>query len=466
MLDFTELPDDGQLFEQLVREVLFALGLHVEWSGRGPDGGRDLICRETLQGTIGSRPFTWLVQCKHFAHANRSVGVADLDNVVDSCAQHGADGYLLACSTQPSSAVVNRLEAIAGSQNAVAEAKYWDAVQIERLLSHPRRWSVAQRFFPKSAGEWLIYATEEPNDFIAHYRGYVFHLTNRIYSDAGMHLRSIERRISEIENIALPEGHFIRPRCVWYNGKSPEYIWYIDYMRPHGQPAALSRAEIQHELKDGWVLEDGQFYSWDVTLIEYLPYSDHYDQDHYDYYTQYIPNFLAGRARPAERDWAQYYADQQRVEALDAEAAQAKDVAFNKLVAAFKTLPFLKVASASNAQVEELHKFERRYNWEDILQELNFKTGNFFSANFIFRVTDAARLHELFETMPIGVGRVFRLSRAIIYVPEIGRSDDDDIYDLTVSCVPAGTSNQWEYRRELNAYLDDLATATERFSNA
>jgi hypothetical protein len=463
MLDFTELPDDGQLFEQLIRETLFALGLHVEWSGRGPDGGRDILCRDQLHGTIGSRPFIWLVQCKHFAHANRSVGVNDLDNIVDSCVQHGADGYLLACSTQPSSAVVNRLEAISAGRNAVLEAKYWDAVQIERLLSHSRRWSVAQRFFPRSAGEWLIYATEEPNDFIAHYRGYVFHLTNRIDSDVGMHLQSIARRISEIESIALPEGHFIRPRCVWYNGKSPEYIWYIDYMRPHKEPIALTRAEIQYALKDGWALEDGQLYSWDVSLIEYFPYSDHYDRDHYDYYTRYIPNFLAGRPRPTDRDWGKYYADKQRVEELDAEVSKIKDEAFDALVSAFNSLPFLRVLSASNAQIEELHKFDRRYNWEDILQELNFQSGNFFAAEFVLRATDTKRLYELFEAMPIDLGRVFRLSNAIIYVPETGRSKENDIYDLSISCVPAAVSNQWDYRKEINGYMADLASAVTQF---
>lgn len=41
-MDFKELPQDGQAFEQLVRELLFSRGLHVAWSGRGADGGRDL----------------------------------------------------------------------------------------------------------------------------------------------------------------------------------------------------------------------------------------------------------------------------------------------------------------------------------------------------------------------------------------------------------------------------------------
>lgn len=98
-MDFKELPVDGQAFEQLLRELMFNMGLHVEWSGRGPDGGRDLICKEILKGHFASQERIWLVQCKHKAHGGGSVGVGDLDDILSSCAQQGATGYLLACST-------------------------------------------------------------------------------------------------------------------------------------------------------------------------------------------------------------------------------------------------------------------------------------------------------------------------------------------------------------------------------
>lgn len=184
-MDFKELPSDGQAFEQLVRELLFSSGLHVEWSGRGPDGGRDLICRETLLGQFAPQTQTWLIQCKHKAHSGDSVSVNDLDDIVTSCSQHNAAGYVLACSTQPSSAVVNRLEGISKNPSSPLSAVCWDGVMLERLLSQPRQWAIAQRFMPKSCGAWQVFATEAPNDFIAHYAGYVFHLTNRIGSQVG-----------------------------------------------------------------------------------------------------------------------------------------------------------------------------------------------------------------------------------------------------------------------------------------
>jgi len=110
MLDFTELSDDGQEFEQLIRELLFSLGFKVFWSGRGPDGGRDLLCLEERESIFHKDVRRWLVQCKHKARSQSSVGINDLDDIVDSCTQHDCEGYLLVTSTQPSSAVVQRLQ--------------------------------------------------------------------------------------------------------------------------------------------------------------------------------------------------------------------------------------------------------------------------------------------------------------------------------------------------------------------
>lgn len=50
MIDFTELPQDGRLFEQFVREMLLILDLHPRWTGVGPDQGRDIIATEKLTG--------------------------------------------------------------------------------------------------------------------------------------------------------------------------------------------------------------------------------------------------------------------------------------------------------------------------------------------------------------------------------------------------------------------------------
>lgn len=46
MLNFQELPKNGVKFEQLIRELLLKKGLRPQWTGIGPDSGRDLLVEE------------------------------------------------------------------------------------------------------------------------------------------------------------------------------------------------------------------------------------------------------------------------------------------------------------------------------------------------------------------------------------------------------------------------------------
>ena len=82
-------------------------------------------------------PFSrkWLVSCKHKAHGGGSVGLADVVDIVDACGAVDAEGYLLACSTQPSSGVVKRLEELQLSGKVLTT--FWDGVELERRLNIP-----------------------------------------------------------------------------------------------------------------------------------------------------------------------------------------------------------------------------------------------------------------------------------------------------------------------------------------
>src|SRR5262245_2466892 len=98
MIDFSELPKDGKAFEQFVRELLLILGVHPQWTGQGPDQGRDILATEALSGSIEKAERRWLVQCKHFAHSGKCVGRADVGPILDDCRQVDATGYLVVCS--------------------------------------------------------------------------------------------------------------------------------------------------------------------------------------------------------------------------------------------------------------------------------------------------------------------------------------------------------------------------------
>ncbi|WP_191602516.1 restriction endonuclease [Marinomonas algicola] len=64
MLDFNELSTNRQNLEQLTRELLFSMGYQVYWNGRGPDGGRDLICIDAHNSRFRDTSRKWLIQCK------------------------------------------------------------------------------------------------------------------------------------------------------------------------------------------------------------------------------------------------------------------------------------------------------------------------------------------------------------------------------------------------------------------
>lgn len=263
----------------------------------------------------------------------------------------------MACSTYPSSAVVNRLEGITNNPQNQLVATYWDSVKIEQLLETPRNWTLAQRFFPISAHaeDWNIFATTAPNHWVVTYKGYYFHLRNRIGSYREYHLGSIKKRVEDIESLDLPEKHFLRPRAVYHDDKNGGYEWYVDYMYPNDQRPIIGSAQIADYLGDGYVLEDGQIYIFHVMLRSYLEYSDHYDPDHYDYYdSEAIPQ--TGGARHF-RDYETYSEAEDSKSELVNTIERERKRGFDVLCAAFGKVPFIKLLQKCNSQIEDLDRF-------------------------------------------------------------------------------------------------------------
>jgi hypothetical protein len=210
MLDFAELGGNGRGLEQLVREVLLVLNLHPQWSGVGPDGGRDLLFDEIGLDLLGSKRRRWVVSCKDYAASSRAVSVDDLDPVVDATRQHQAQGFLLVCTTHASSALVERLRAIEANSNSALVTHIWDGVTVERLLASPRLWAVAQQFMPNStnAAGWKIFGTKSPNQWVAVHRGQYFHLSNRVAGGDAFDLESLDRRIDELRSLESDGAKF------------------------------------------------------------------------------------------------------------------------------------------------------------------------------------------------------------------------------------------------------------------
>jgi hypothetical protein len=300
MIDFTELPEDGNAFEQLIREISLVIGLHPHWTGKGPDQGRDLILSETATGPLGKFERTWLAQCKHFAHSKKSVGRDDLRSVVDDCSQVNATAYLLVCSTQASSSLVTKLREIESASKI--KVQIWDAVGIEKQLLDPRCFSLGQIFFPRSFSNipWKLYNAGSPNHWTAHYKSYYLHLSSRIASRYP-NLDQCAQIIEKTQFVKTGENEWLRPRAIFFNDKTFSYQAYIDYLVPVSQTPSLRPRDLDLVLKDscGFAFDDGECYSvwWDVSLKHITPTSDQFDLDHYSYYEPFIGTYKYGGSR-------------------------------------------------------------------------------------------------------------------------------------------------------------------------
>jgi hypothetical protein len=286
VLDFTELSEDGNEFELLTREMLSYRGLNPRWSGKGSDGGRDLLVDEVGTDLFGSQHRTWLVSCKQKADGVTAVRLSELDGLVEACKQLGATGFLLVCSSYPSSGAARRLEELAAS--GTLHTHYWDGVTIERLLFTPRGWPTAQRFFPRSGNRdgWQLWATTLPNRYVVNARGFYFQLAGRIggsWVDGA--LDGVREALEEISRIPLGAGEELRPRAVWYDDKNGAYVWYLDMLVPMGQEPSVSVEEVGELLGPSDVpFNDGQIYSWDVAVRPVDRGSDRYDPDAASFY--------------------------------------------------------------------------------------------------------------------------------------------------------------------------------------
>lgn len=307
MIDFSELPSDGIKFEQLVRELLIRSGFEVHWTGVGPDAGRDLVVTEKSDGSLAPFERKWLVSCKHNANSGKSVGLNDVTDIVDACEAVNARGFLLACSTQPSSTVVRRFEEINGNGKVIT--KYWDSVEIEKRLNTPATFPLINLFFPESSKlfGWKIYNTHSPSFWAANYKDYFLYLGSRT-ANTFPELKDVEEIIRKLESIKLPEaenweGHYLRPRAVYFDNKHENFTVFADYLYPRDKENTVVKPqEIDKVLQDGMGLySEGEtmwyITHWDIRYVPCWQISDHFHLDHKDYYEPFMDRYRIGFSR-------------------------------------------------------------------------------------------------------------------------------------------------------------------------
>lgn len=308
MIDFRELPDDGVKFEQLIRELLILEGFDVHWTGVGQDGGRDLVVTETLKGELSIHKRKWLISCKHLANSGKSLGREQAGNITEDCLAIGAEGYIVVCSTQPTTSLVTRLKEIEATKNIIT--LFWDSIEIEKRLSKPNTFGLIHTFFPVSAQsyQWKIYNAFSPAFWAANFKNYFFYLSCR-HSNTYPNLRGIETIVSIMERVQLHkdseygwDSHYMRLRAVYYDDKHCTHTVYVDYIYPTkcDKSKIIEPRQLYEELFGLFTDEDHKVINlpeWDVLYISESTSSDSFQLDHKSYYEPYLKEFEHGTAR-------------------------------------------------------------------------------------------------------------------------------------------------------------------------
>jgi hypothetical protein len=148
MLDFKEI-ENPEAWELFARDFLQKLGFYIESSpDRGPDGGKDILITETLNGKVGQYKFRWLVSCKHNAVSNISVSETEEYNILERVAGFNADGFIGFYSTVASSGLNNRLKQL-NEAGRLKDFKVFDHKLVEQYLVGIGFSTLLMRYFPE-----------------------------------------------------------------------------------------------------------------------------------------------------------------------------------------------------------------------------------------------------------------------------------------------------------------------------
>lgn len=161
LIDFRDLRDTarGEELEALTECILKRLGHETNRVGRGPDGGKDLICSERVSGDFVTHNRRWLVQCKHPATSGKAVSEKEVGSIADLCVKHGADGFLLVTTTVVTKELGARIEAFTADRRQGIVAGVWDEHRLREILLRREMRDVLKRFLPDG---YARVATLEP----------------------------------------------------------------------------------------------------------------------------------------------------------------------------------------------------------------------------------------------------------------------------------------------------------------
>lgn len=160
IIDFSEI-ESGHKFEQFAEEVLRSLGYRIDIGpGEGPDGGRDMVVTDVLQGKLSKQEIKFLVSCKH---QKKAVGPKDEQRLETRLRAHCCQAFIGFYSTHVTQSLITEIE---GLKSNPKQPEGFDVVLIQdadirKVLSElPDGPKLVQRWFPRGHTKFLREVSE------------------------------------------------------------------------------------------------------------------------------------------------------------------------------------------------------------------------------------------------------------------------------------------------------------------
>jgi hypothetical protein len=136
--------------KQYLKEDNSIISVFVEPSGKGADGGRDLLVTLKFNDSIVEFQRKWVVQSKFYDKTVAKSHVSDV-NIPTLIHEYGADGYILICKGDVSSKLTEMFENLRKNCRFGYQYSVWSGTQFAFEISYNS--ALANYYFPKSSSQ-------------------------------------------------------------------------------------------------------------------------------------------------------------------------------------------------------------------------------------------------------------------------------------------------------------------------
>ena len=151
LIDFTEIPAEGDRWTLFAQDFLQHLGFHIERSSyRDAESMYDFCAVEQVPGRFNSYPIRWLVSCRHKAATRTAVKEGEELGVLERILRNKADGFLGFYSTQASPALIQHVSDFK-EKSLIKDFRFFDSKFLESQLVSPAFGRIVSRYFPNYA---------------------------------------------------------------------------------------------------------------------------------------------------------------------------------------------------------------------------------------------------------------------------------------------------------------------------